>query len=144
MNFSILCNNYPIELSLDKCPNNGYFEMLQLVSLGSKYTTAETQFSELCFSEHRFREILDLMYKLQLPFSVFYSLSRLNLVNRLDLVNKRGLTTRFTKSSTSQVYQYNPFTIYVKDVTVLKMKCIRNVKETMPNKFPWPSRIIRK
>ena len=33
------------------------------------------------------------------PFFMFYSLSRLDLVNRLNLVNKGGLKTKFTKSS---------------------------------------------
>ena len=55
-------------------------------SSGLRYTP-NTQFSE----------ILDLMNKLQLPFSYIYSLTRVNLVNRLDLQN--GLTTMFTKSS---------------------------------------------
>ena len=32
-------------------------------------------------------------------FFIFYSLYRLNLVDRFDLVNKRSLTTTFTKSS---------------------------------------------
>ena len=47
---------------------------------------AETQ-----FSEPRFSEILDLMNKLQLPFSYFTLYP--------ELVNKRGLTAMFTKSS---------------------------------------------
>ena len=33
------------------------------------------------------------------PFFMFYSLSRLDLVNRLNLVNKRGLATLITKLS---------------------------------------------
>ena len=48
--------------------------------------------------ETQFSEILDLRNKLQLPFFIFHSLSSLNLVKRLDLVNERGLTTTFTKS----------------------------------------------
>ena len=55
--------------------------------------------SETWFSESPFREILDLMNKLLFPFFIFYSLSRPDLVNSLDLVNKRGLTPKFTKSS---------------------------------------------
>ena len=43
--------------------------------------TLETLFSELQFSE-----ILDFMNKLQLPF---YSLSRLKIVNKMDLVNEK-------------------------------------------------------
>ena len=50
-------------------------------------------------TETRFSEILDLMNKLQLPSSYFAILSKLDSVNLLDLVNKRGLTTTFTKSS---------------------------------------------
>ena len=61
--------------------------------------TTESQFSEPLFSEPQFSEILDLMNKLQLLFFIFHSLSRIDLVNSLDLVNKRGLTTMFTKSS---------------------------------------------
>ena len=45
------------------------------------------------FSEPRFSEILNLMNKLQLPFSYFTLYSDSILVNRLNLVNKRGLTT---------------------------------------------------
>ena len=56
---------------------------------------------EPLFSEPQFSEILDLMNKLQLLFFIFHSLSRIDLVNSLDLVNKRGLTTIFTKSSLS-------------------------------------------
>ena len=63
--------------------------------------TTESQFSEPLFSEPQFSEILDLMNKLQLLFFIFHSLSRIDLVNSLDLVNKRGLTTIFTKSSLS-------------------------------------------
>ena len=55
--------------------------------------------SETWFSESPFREILDLMNKLLFPFFIFYSLSRPCLVNRLNLVNKRDLTPKFTKSS---------------------------------------------
>ena len=52
--------------------------------------TPETRFSEFWFSEFQFNEfrnseILDLMNKLQLPFIIFYSLSTLDLVNKLDL-----------------------------------------------------------
>ena len=48
------------------------------------------------FSEHGFSEILDLINKLPLSFSyLLYSLSRLDLVNSLNLVNNRV----FTKSS---------------------------------------------
>ena len=43
--------------------------------------------------------VLDLMNKLQLPFSYFTLYPDSILVNRLNLVNKRGLTTMFTKSS---------------------------------------------
>ena len=43
--------------------------------------------------------VLDLMNKLQLPFSYFTLYPDSILVNRLNLVNKRGLTTTFTKSS---------------------------------------------
>ena len=57
-------------------------------------STPETQ-----FSEPRFSEKLDLMNKLQAPFFIFYSLSRLHLVNLLNLANKKGLTTTFTKLS---------------------------------------------
>ena len=50
-----------------------------------KCYTPETRFSEL-----RFSEILNLMNKLQLPFLYFtLYVSRLNLVNRLHLLNKR-------------------------------------------------------
>ena len=56
------------------------------------------------FSEPRFSELLDLMNKLQLTFFIFYSLSRLDLVNRLNLVNKKGLTITFTKSSLGCTY----------------------------------------
>ena len=52
-----------------------------------KKDTPETQFSEPWFSE-----LLDLMNKLQLPFSYF------TLVKWLNLVNKKGLKTMFTKS----------------------------------------------
>ena len=53
--------------------------------------TLKTQFSEQGFSE-----ILDLINKLPLSFSyLLYSLSRLDLVNSLNLVNKMV----FTKSS---------------------------------------------
>ena len=54
----------------------------------SYVSTPETQFSE----------IPHLMNKLQLSFSNF-TLYSLNSVNRLNLVNKKGLTTTFTKSS---------------------------------------------
>ena len=54
--------------------------------------------------ETRFSELLDLMNKLQLTFFIFYSLSRLDLVNRLNLVNKKGLTITFTKSSLGCTY----------------------------------------
>ena len=47
------------------------------------------------FSKPRFSEILNLMNKLQLLFS-YFTLYPDYLVN---LVNKRGLTTMFTKSS---------------------------------------------
>ena len=54
---------------------------------------SEPRFSEPRFSDPHFSETLDLMNELQLPFFLFYSLSR------LDLMNKKGLTTLFTKSS---------------------------------------------
>ena len=49
--------------------------------------------------ETRFSELLYLMNKLKLPFFICYSLSRLNLVNVHYLVNQKGLTATFTKSS---------------------------------------------
>ena len=57
--------------------------------------------SETWFSESWFREILDLMNKLLFLFSHFtlYPESRPCLVNKLNLVNKRDLTTTFIKSS---------------------------------------------
>ena len=54
--------------------------------------------------ETRFSEILDLMNKLQLPFSYFTLYPDMILVNRLKLANKRGLTTTFTKSSLGCMY----------------------------------------
>ena len=57
-------------------------------------TTPETR-----FSEPRFSEVLNLMNELQLPFSYFALYPDLILVNKLNLVNKRGLTTTFIKSS---------------------------------------------
>ena len=57
------------------------------------------------------------MNKLQLaPFFIFYSLFRLDFVNRLNLVNKKGLTTMFTKSSLG---------------CTLKMPMPNNVAETL-------------
>ena len=46
--------------------------------------------------ETRFSEILNLIKKTQAPFFIFYSLSSLDLVNNLNLVNQRILTTTFT------------------------------------------------
>ena len=57
-------------------------------------TTPETR-----FSEPRFSEVLNLMNELQLPFSYFALYPDLILVNKLNLVNKRGLTTMFIKSN---------------------------------------------
>ena len=68
--------------------------------LKPKIDTTKTLFSELGFSEPRFSEIPTRYNEYIItPFFIFYSLSRLNFVNRLYLVNKKGLTTTFTKSS---------------------------------------------
>ena len=66
----------------------------QLAIVHSLHSTPETRFSE----------ILDLMNKLQLPFSYFTLYPDMILVNRLKLANKRGLTTMFTKSSLGCMY----------------------------------------
>ena len=51
------------------------------------------------FSEPRLSEILDLMNKLQLPFHILLFIqTRFSELTQL-IVNKRGLTTMFTKSS---------------------------------------------
>ena len=73
--------------------------MFQLVHLGPDWSNNDVSTPETRFSEPGFSEIFDLMNKLQLPFLYLNSLSRLDLVNRLNLVNKKGLTIRFTKSS---------------------------------------------
>ena len=49
------------------------------------------------------------MNKLSSSLFHIYSLFRLDLVNRLNLVNEKGLTTTFTKSSLGWTYQYNTY-----------------------------------
>ena len=59
-----------------------------------------------------------------LTYFIFYSLSRLDLVDRLNLRNKRGLTTTFTKSSLGCIFEIYPLTIHIEHPVyyVVKLK----------------------
>ena len=69
-----------------------------------KYIQCRLNTPKTRFSESRFSKIHDLMNNNPGPFFITYSLSRLN------LVNKRGLTSAFTKSSLGCTYNYQPGT----------------------------------
>ena len=66
----------PDDLTWNRCSN-----MLE-ICMGTKQSGKGHSYKTR-FSESPFSEILDLVNELQLPFFIFYTLPRLDLVNRL-------------------------------------------------------------
>ena len=76
---------------------SGFFTPLQCASI-VQLLTLKTQYNKPRYNEPRYSEFLDIVNKPQLPFWGSTKYIRFDIVNYINIVNKKGLTDLFAKS----------------------------------------------